>query len=311
MDIRKATKSDADTVFALYRSAIGSEFSVWNEEYPGRFEIEQDLAADSLYVLTEGDAIIGAASVVPENELDDFSCWNCKDGLHKEIGRIVIAADHRGKGLAFVIVQGMVEILRQKGYRSVRLSVAKTNIPAYKTYIKAGFTPVGEAELYGGNYFLMEKKIEASKLLEISGTVELPANVSEEEFSEAFIGFMESNGWYFGGGWRDISSMTSDVSGTADRLARIAHMEDIYDRCREAMEGLLPAAERFAKLRPLMNELISYYESPLWQEDFDADRNGEIPENIKRGILTEDAIYDLITDEMRLRDLVGLVEKFR
>jgi len=40
------------------------------------------------------------------------------------------------------------------------LSVVKTNVPAYKTYIKAGFAVVGEAQMYGNDYYLMEKAID-------------------------------------------------------------------------------------------------------------------------------------------------------
>jgi hypothetical protein len=36
-------------------------------------------------------------------------------------------------------------------------------------------------------------------------------------------------------------------------------------------------------------------------EDFDADREGKIPKSLPRGVLTEDAIYDLLTDNMRLK----------
>ncbi len=43
--------------------------------------------------------------------------------------------------------------------KSIHLSVAKSNIPAYKTYIKLGFKTVGEVEIYGGDYYLMEKQI--------------------------------------------------------------------------------------------------------------------------------------------------------
>jgi len=42
--------------------------------------------------------------------------------------------------------------------------------------------------------------------------------------------------------------------------------------------------------------LIDYYEGPLWREDFEADEAGKLPKDLKRGVLSEDAVYNLLTD---------------
>lgn len=42
------------------------------------------------------------------------------------------------------------------------------------------------------------------KEFEIMGCVEVPPEVTEEEFYDAFLGFVESKGWWFGGGIREI-----------------------------------------------------------------------------------------------------------
>lgn len=43
-----------------------------------------------------------------------------------------------------------------------------------------------------------------SKEIEISGCVEVPLDLTEDEFLDAFIDFIETNGWVFGGGIRTI-----------------------------------------------------------------------------------------------------------
>lgn len=121
-------------------------------------EIEHDLETSNLYVMTDGSKIFGAISVVPENELDGFDCWSCKDG--KEIARVVIDKDYQGHGLSFEMMQNVESILRESGHKAIHLSVVKSNIPAYKTYIKADFAIVGEAQMYGNDYYLMEKAID-------------------------------------------------------------------------------------------------------------------------------------------------------
>lgn len=152
---RKAKQDDAERVLFLYQNAKKGEFCVWNDNYPTLAEIEHDLEKNNLYVMTDGGKIIGAISVVPENELDEFDCWSCKEG--KEIARVVIDKAYQGRGLSFEIVQKVESILKKNGCKAIHLSVVKSNIPAYKTYVKAGFSVVGEARMYDNDYYLMEK----------------------------------------------------------------------------------------------------------------------------------------------------------
>ena len=42
------------------------------------------------------------------------------------------------------------------------------------------------------------------KEFEIQGCIEVPPEVTEDEFLNTFIGFVESKGWSFGGGIQEI-----------------------------------------------------------------------------------------------------------
>lgn len=42
------------------------------------------------------------------------------------------------------------------------------------------------------------------KEIEITGCVEIPPEMSMDEFTDEFIKFIESKGWYFGGGFAEI-----------------------------------------------------------------------------------------------------------
>lgn len=52
----------------------------------------------------------------------------------------------------------------------------------------------------------------------------------------------------------------------------------------------------------------AYYHSPAWQEDYTADERGELPPGLKRGVLAQDTVYDLLTrnDEL-LKELRALL----
>ena len=121
-----AQQSDMEHVLSLYESVKSSAFCVWNDNYPTISEIQHDLETNNLYVMTDGGNIIGAISVVPENELDGFDCWSCKDG--KEIARVVIHKAYQGRRLAFAMVQKVEAILRQRGQKSILFwSISSSN----------------------------------------------------------------------------------------------------------------------------------------------------------------------------------------
>ncbi len=42
------------------------------------------------------------------------------------------------------------------------------------------------------------------KEFEINGCIEVPPDVSQDEFMNEFLHFIESKGWYFGGGISEI-----------------------------------------------------------------------------------------------------------
>ena len=43
------------------------------------------------------------------------------------------------------------------------------------------------------------------KEIEINGCIEIPPEMTTDEFTDAFIEWIESKGWYFGGGFREIA----------------------------------------------------------------------------------------------------------
>ncbi len=154
--LRLARADELDTVLALYKSVLGTPFCVWNENYPDRLELDHDFETENLYAFAEVDAVIGAVSVVPENELDELDCWRVRDGA-AELARIVISLDRRGHGLAVTMLSELIARLDAAGVPSIHISAAVTNIPSLKTYKKLGFDTVGEADLFGGRYYLLEK----------------------------------------------------------------------------------------------------------------------------------------------------------
>ena len=86
----------------------------------------------------------------------------------------------------------------------------------------------------------------------------------------------------------------------AVRTDRITHYEEIMDRILRTtkLDGITPSV--YESVFPELKELEAYYTSPEWQEDYAADEAGLLPEGLKRGVLSQDGISDLLD---RFRDL--------
>ena len=86
------------------------------------------------------------------------------------------------------------------------------------------------------------------------------------------------------------------------QIERITYMEQILDEATEAVSSLSEALEKYSAIQNKLQELIAYYSSEQWRQDFDDDSAGKIPSNLKRGVLSEDAVYNLLTDTTDLKE---------
>lgn len=82
------------------------------------------------------------------------------------------------------------------------------------------------------------------------------------------------------------------MSTEQEALRRIGEMETALNDCAEATAALTAQLDRMEALREPMTRLFSYYGSEAWY----ADRERTLPEGFRAGVLSEDAVYDQITD---------------
>ena len=157
MTVRLARVEEAERIADLYRMVIGQPYCTWSDQYPGIEEVTHDIETRNLFVCVQGDVLIGAISIVPENELDEVTTWVVSQNTC-EIARVVIKPGCQGKGYSRVLVQEIIRILQTERHcAAIHLAVATVNVPAYRTYMNLGFKPVGEADLYGHHFCLCEK----------------------------------------------------------------------------------------------------------------------------------------------------------
>ena len=73
-----------------------------------------------------------------------------------------------------------------------------------------------------------------------------------------------------------------------DRIKRVEKYERLFDEASACPD------------REKLRLLEAYYTSGEWREDYEADERGEFPPDLKRGVLSQDALYDLLDDNALL-----------
>ena len=100
-----------------------------------------------------------------------------------------------------------------------------------------------------------------------------------------------------------------------EQIERIQHYEMLLDRVAPVLGNLEEALDAFDGIQEDVKELAAYYEDDDWREDFEADEAGKLPADLKRGVLSEDGIYDVLSDHyaltVRLLDTVSTILKNR
>ena len=100
-----------------------------------------------------------------------------------------------------------------------------------------------------------------------------------------------------------LGDAEEEICGTLREL-RVREMEGVFDRATALLKEIgkfgakakktRAAGKLRQELRTAIDALEAYYESPLWKADFAADEDGRFPAGMKRGVLSEDGVYDLL-----------------
>lgn len=79
-----------------------------------------------------------------------------------------------------------------------------------------------------------------------------------------------------------------------ETIERIQTMEQSFDILQKA-EGENPDTLREnAELREMLRLLRRYYEGGQWLRDYELDEQGLLPRDLKRGVLSQDGVYDFL-----------------
>ena len=79
-------------------------------------------------------------------------------------------------------------------------------------------------------------------------------------------------------------------------IARVEKMEWCFDTVVAAFRKDEATAKASPVCRALLAALLRYYEGGQWLSDYAADEAGLLPPTLKRGVLSEDGVYNFLTE---------------
>lgn len=88
----------------------------------------------------------------------------------------------------------------------------------------------------------------------------------------------------------------TEMEKNKEQIDHITKYETLMREAEDLLRDGDGSAEVIARLRVLTQELAAYYASSEWKRDFADDEAGLLPADLKRGVLSEDGLYDLLEE---------------
>ena len=83
-----------------------------------------------------------------------------------------------------------------------------------------------------------------------------------------------------------------------EQIERIAEMEKILRNAKPILYELRTAIDNYRSIEEDIQKLDAYYGSEDWWKDLEADETGILPEDLLRGVLSQDEVYDVLEEQM-------------
>ena len=130
--------------------------SDWDEEYPNREIIEEDIKNEALYVLEDESRIIATISLVGEEPVAIKEL-----GWEKEkscfLVRLCVAPEYQGKGIGEKVMKSISLVAKKKGYKATHHLAAMANKAANRLYERMGYRDLGLIHVYDTDFVAYEK----------------------------------------------------------------------------------------------------------------------------------------------------------
>ena len=85
-------------------------------------------------------------------------------------------------------------------------------------------------------------------------------------------------------------------------------MESILDKATQKMDALEKKIVEYEEFQSEIKKLEAYYTSQQWKDDYAMDEAGAFPQKLKRGVLSQDGIWNMLERNRELIRRIGISE---
>lgn len=147
--IQKAVLSDLETIHqitkACARAMIGLGIYQWNEHYPTRSRLEEDIQFEELYTIKKAGKIKGIVVISPHMDEEYFSIeWLTPSRKNLYIHRLAVHPEDWGNGYAQKLMTFAERFAKENKYNSIRLDTFSQNKRNQKFYETRGYQRLGD-----------------------------------------------------------------------------------------------------------------------------------------------------------------------
>ena len=151
--ISKGELHELDAILALTK-ACGKHMrdngiDQWDENYPDRESLLNDLNSETLFAYREDGVVMGIV-VLNESQDEEYAeiDWSTSDtDRNIVVHRLAVQPDQQGKGIARKIMDFAEEHARNQNYDAIRLDTFSQNPRNQKFYTNRGYTDLGPVYL--------------------------------------------------------------------------------------------------------------------------------------------------------------------
>lgn len=167
-----ATIADIDQIIELYRDVIEqvNKTSIklgWNIDiYPNAEFVKESVSKGEMCIIREDNQIVAAAVVnhLVNPEYDDID-WTVKGPKNRiaTIHALAVTPGKRASKVSYNLLGDIEKYCQSNGDVAIHLDVIDTNIPAYKLYIRNGYSEIACIKMFyevvGTREFWMMEKV--------------------------------------------------------------------------------------------------------------------------------------------------------
>lgn len=155
----RASHADVEKIDALYHAVkkLGRENGTtdWDDDYPNRDFIEDDIKNGFSFVLRNDDEVLAAVSLLPEDDLDECSIqWTPKKAC--VLARLCVKPALQGRHLGECVMRLVSDEAKRQGYEATRHLAAVANPASIRLYERMGYKRLGTVHLYDTEFYAYE-----------------------------------------------------------------------------------------------------------------------------------------------------------